>query len=252
LNLLILTEKDRVSDQKFAIGGKRRRHIINVLRVGQGDTLGVGLLDGPIGSGTIESFEKSKIVLNCTWDQEKPNDDPPVDLICALPRPQTLKKVLQTAATMNVANIHIINANRVEQCYFKASAMTPESIRNYLVKGLSQGKTTRMPKVTVNQRFKCFFEETLPRLISEQPGEPLKLVADVDAETYLNNSLLANRSRIYLAIGPEGGWVPFELEIMLQQGFTPITIGHWPLRVENAVVAALAQTKLVAQSINKL
>jgi 16S rRNA (uracil1498-N3)-methyltransferase len=247
LNLLILTEKDRVSDQKFAIGGKRRRHIINVLRAREGDTLGVGLVDGPTGSGTIESFEKSKIILNCVWNQETSHEDTPVDLICALPRPQTLKKVLQTAATMNVANIHIINANRVDQCYFNSSAMTPESIRNYLVKGLSQGKTTRMPKVTVNQRFRCFFEETLPRLISDQQGEPLKLVADVDAETYLSSCLLANRSRIYLAIGPEGGWVPFELETMQQQGFVPITIGHWPLRVENAVVAALAQTKLVTQ-----
>jgi 16S rRNA (uracil1498-N3)-methyltransferase len=249
LNLLILTEKDRLSGDLFAIGGKRRRHIINVLRSSVGDSLGVGLVDGPTGSGVIESSEKGKFVLNCTWQEETAIDDPPVELILALPRPQTLKKVLQTAATMNVANIHIINANRVQQCYFNSSTMAPETIRKNLLEGLSQGKTTRLPKVTVNQRFKCFFEETLPRLISDHSGEPLKLVADVDADTYINKSLLANRSRIYLAIGPEGGWVPFELELMHQQGFVPITIGHWPLRVENAVVATLAQTKLVAQSI---
>jgi len=249
LNLLILTEQDRVTDQFFAVSGRRRRHIINVLHAGQGDTLAVGLVDGPAGSGTIERFEKGKVVLNCTWQDEVVIYGPEIELICALPRPQTLKKVLQTAAAMAVSNIHIINANRVEQCYFNSTAMTDESIRQNLLEGLSQGKITRLPKVHINPRYRCFIEEVLPRRIAAQPGRPLKLVADVDSETYINRSLLINRPRIYLAIGPEGGWVPFELEIMRQQGFVPITMGHWPLRVENAVVAALAQAKLVAESL---
>jgi RsmE family RNA methyltransferase len=249
LNLLILTEHDRLSDEHFAVGGKRRRHIINILRAAEGDTLGVGLVDGPIGSGTIERFDKGKVILNCSWQGPTPAAEPVVELICALPRPQTFKKVLQTAATMDVANIHIINANRVQQCYFNSSVMATDSIHDHLMEGLSQGKTTRLPKLTVNPRFRCFFEEFLPRRISEQSGKSLKLVADVDAENYINSSLLVDRPRMYLAIGPEGGWVPFELEIMLQQGFIPITIGDWPLRVENAVVATLAQAKLVAQNL---
>ncbi|MCF7954719.1 MAG: 16S rRNA (uracil(1498)-N(3))-methyltransferase [Phycisphaerae bacterium] len=252
MNLLILTEEDRLSDQHFAVTGKRRRHIINILRASEGDNLEVGLVDGPTGSGTIECFEKGKVVLNCTWQPQTPPAEPIVELICALPRPQTLKKVLQTAATMSVSDIHIINANRVEQCYFSSSAMTPEAIRENLLEGLSQGKATHLPKLTINPRFRCFFEDFLPRRISEQPGESLKLVADVDAEAYINSSLLADRPRVYLAIGPEGGWIPFELEIMQQQGFIPIKIGDWPLRVENAVVAALAQAKLVAHTIKKL
>ncbi|MBW8015621.1 MAG: 16S rRNA (uracil(1498)-N(3))-methyltransferase [Planctomycetes bacterium] len=252
MNLLILTEEDRLSDQLFAVSGKRRRHIINILRAAEGDTLEVGLLDGATGSGTIERFEKGKVILNCIWQGPISVAGADVELICALPRPQTLKKVLQTVATMAVSNIHIINANRVEQCYFNSSAMSGESIRDNLLEGLSQGKTTRLPKVTVNPRFRCFFEEFLPRRISAQSGESIKLVADVDADAYINSSLFVNRRRIYLAIGPEGGWVPFELEIMLQQGFIAITIGDWPLRVENAVVAALAQVKLVAQIVKQV
>lgn len=248
MNLLILTEEDRVSEQQFVVGGRRRRHIINVLRASQGDVLCVGLVDGPIGSGIFERFEEGKVVLNCSWQPEAPVAEPVIELICALPRPQTLKKVLQTAATMSVAAIHIINANRVQQCYFNSSAMAPEVIHENLLEGLSQGKSTRLPKVTVYPRFKCFFEESLPRLISKQPGTPAKLVADVDSKTYVNSSLVRGCSRIYIAIGPEGGWVPFELEIMHQQGFKSITIGDWPLRVENAVVATLAQTKLVTSS----
>jgi len=249
LNLLILTAEDRVSDQQFAVSGKRRRHIINVLKAKQGDTLEVGLLDGPKGTAVIEAFETGKILLNCTWQAEPNLPSPDIELICALPRPQTLKKLLQSAATMAVSNIHIINANRVEQCFFNASAMDPDAIRESLLEGLSQGKNTRMPEVTVHPRFRCFFEETLPRRIADQPGQSVKLTADVDSITYVNSSMLANAQRVYLAIGPEGGWVPFELETMASQNFIPITIGDWPLRVENAVVAALAQVKLVAQAL---
>lgn len=245
---MILTEEDRLSDQLFVVSGKPRRHIINVLRSSVGDTLEVGLIDGPTGTGTIERFEKGKVILNCTWQAEIADADPVIELICALPRPQTLKKVLQTAATMAVDNIHIINANRVEQCYFNSSAMTQDSIRKNLLEGLSQGKITRMPKVTVHPRFRCFFEEVLPRHIAEQPGQAVKLVADVESITYINNSMLANSNRIYLAIGPEGGWVPFELEIMRRQGFVAVTICDSLLRVENALVAAIAQLKLICKS----
>ena len=47
------------------------------------------------------------------------------------------------------------------------------------------------------------------------------------------------------AVGPEGGWVPFELNLMQSLGFNPFTLGRWTLRVEHAVTAALSQIELM-------
>lgn len=249
MNLLLLTEDDRVGGEVFIVGGGRLRHVVGVLRVSVGDRLEVGLVDGPVGSGIVRAIEKERVVLECEWLGEVQDAGPAIDIVCALPRPQTFKKVLQVSATMGVRRVHFINANRVEKCFFSASVVLPERIRYYLEKGLSQGKRTRLPLVSINPRFRCFFEEVVPRIESEEDGKVVKLVADVECERYLSGSLLEGAERIIIAIGPEGGWVPYELEIMRAQGFEKFKLGDWPLRVENALVASLAQVSLVCREL---
>jgi len=247
LNLFILTEDDRAEGDVFVVGGDRLRHVVGVLRASVGDRLEVGLVDGPVGEAIVRAIEKERIVLECEWFGDVDDAGPVIDIVCALPRPQTFKKVLQVSATMGARRVHFVSANRVEKCFFSASVVQPERIRYYLEKGLSQGKRTRLPKVSINPRFRCFFEEVFPRLESEEEGRFVKLVADVECERYLNGSLLEGAERIIIAIGPEGGWVPFELEIMRSQGFEKFKLGDWPLRVENALVASLAQVSVVSR-----
>ena len=43
-----------------------------------------------------------------------------------------------------------------------------------------------------------------------------------------------------LIIGPEGDFTPDELQHIISQGFTPITLGPLTLRAETASIAALA------------
>ena len=43
-------------------------------------------------------------------------------------------------------------------------------------------------------------------------------------------------------LGPEGGFVPFELELATSVGALPVHLGDRTLSVDTAVTAALAQT----------
>ena len=47
--------------------------------------------------------------------------------------------------------------------------------------------------------------------------------------------------RTLLAIGPEGGWVDFEIDKFIEQAFVPVSMGERVLRTDTAVVALLAQ-----------
>jgi RsmE family RNA methyltransferase len=53
---------------------------------------------------------------------------------------------------------------------------------------------------------------------------------------------------LLFAIGPEGGWVLFEIELMEGLGFKRFSLGRWTLRVEHAVTAVLSQLELLRMS----
>ncbi len=244
MNLIILTDADRLADGKYRLRGGRANHILDVLRCTSGDTVEVGLLNGPTGTARIETASSTTLILDCTFDEEPCQQKTAIDLICALPRPQTLKRVLETAGTMGVRNLHIINSKRVEKCYFSASVMQESVVRKHLVMGLSQGRNTHLPQVSVHRRFKVFFNETLDRLEAGEKHKARKLLPDPDADNYLAGAGGKFVPRIIVAIGPEGGWIPREVEMMAEKGFERFILGPWPLRVENAVVAAISQIQL--------
>lgn len=244
MNLIILFDSDLSASGRYRVCDERAEHIRNVLGCGVGDTIEVGLLNGSLGKGIIESIDSSGVVIR--FDPKTGVaviDGCVVDLICALPRPQTLKRVLETAATMGVRRIHLINSKRVEKCYFSASVMDAETIHSHLIKGLCQGRRTLLPEVSVHRRFKVFFNETLGELESAEKFPARKLLPDLDTDNYLSACNDDRPKRVLIAIGPEGGWIDREVDDMSEKGFERFRLGQAPLRVENAVVAALTQVE---------
>jgi RsmE family RNA methyltransferase len=163
----------------------------------------------------------------------EPREEPPpragIDLLLALPRPKALRKVLPAVASLGVDRVVLLNAARVEKSFWGASALA--EARELMLLGLEQARDTRLPELLVRERFRPFVEDELDALLSGMP----RLLAHPDAPA------LAARpaGRFALAIGPEGGWVPFELELLKAYGFTLFSLGPRPLRVEVAVPYAL-------------
>jgi RsmE family RNA methyltransferase len=245
MNLILLTESDAIGADRFVVRDERAEHIRSVLKATTGDTVEIGLVNGPTGRARLVkcSADWVELVLEEQW--EAPAVEPEVTLICALPRPQTLKKVLSTAASMGVSNLHFIRANRVEKSFFQSTLLEPENYRPFLLEGLSQGKLTHLPQVTLHRRFRPFFEDVWPDIRGRAGDKITALVTDPAAQLAIASAAVAADRPIALVIGPEGGWVPFELDLMSEQGFEPVSLGRWLMRVEVAVAAALAQVELV-------
>ena len=249
MNLVILTTDDAVGDDRYRLTDNRADHIRSILKLTVGDSIEVGLLDGPRGRAQIESCDDNGVTVHATELTDEPNLLPIVDIICALPRPQTLKKVLLTSAMMGVRRLYLVRANRVEKSYYQSSLLQPENYRLFLLEGLSQGKLTRMPQVTIHDRFRTFFEDTLASSYNDdRVNTPVKLLPDLESTVSLPEvcpTILNTIKPLLFAIGPEGGWVPFEIELMEGLGFSRFSLGRWTLRVEHAVIAVLSQLELM-------
>lgn len=248
MNLIILTEADAIADTRYHLADHRAEHIRTILKAKPGDTVEVGLLNGPVGIARIGSLSSGSIELVCEQLDERPSPTPQVDLICALPRPQTLKKILITSAMMGVHSLQLVRANRVEKSYFQSPLIEPENQLPYLIEGLAQGKLTRLPQVTVHDRFRPFFEDRIDSLTTGIGTGSTRLLCSLDHTEHLGDVWPASTPQLTLAIGPEGGWVPFEIDLMQSVGFKPFSLGRWILRVEHAVTSALSQLELLRNS----
>lgn len=245
MNIILLFEKDLVENNIYRISDNRFFHIVDILQLTEKDSLEVGILNGPIGKARVVTIKKDYADLEIIELEEKKTGKYELDLICALPRPQTLKKILPTVATYGVRKVHLIKANRVEKSYFQSPLTGPEKQFPYLIEGLSQGKLTRIPEVVVHNKFRPFFENYLPESEKTENVAPLKVAAHPGTVNTFYDLVNDDVKRMVIAIGPEGGWVPFELELMEKQGFQFVNISNSILRVETAVTASLAQIELV-------
>ena len=235
MNIILLAPDDWLDDDTVCLDDRRHEHIRGVLKAEIGDALRVGLVNGLRGSGTVVKLSDEHTHLQVEL-VESPLPRHPCDLILALPRPKMLRRVFRTAAEMGVAHLYLINSARVEKSYWQSPLLQPDRIKAALTAGLERAGDTVLPQVHLHPRFKPFIEDQLPGLIGSQgcwiahPGasEPL-----------------ANQSEEGLILlGPEGGFVPYEVELAQSMGAQPVRLSDRILSVDTAVTAALSQSAL--------
>ena len=236
MNLILLGERDRPDVQPVTLGDARAAHLLKVLRVTPGQTVRVGILDGPLGVGTVECARAGEVTLRCTFETEAP-PRPRVDVLLAVPRPKVMRRLWAQLAALGVGQIMLTNAERVERHYFDTHVLTAATYRPLLVEGLQQARDTRLPEVSIHRQFRILVEDRLDALA----GDGLRLVADPSGSTAPGSAVSEHRGRrVLIAIGPEGGWNAFELSLLASRGFQLVGMGPRTLRVDTACTALLA------------
>lgn len=231
MNLLLLRDDDLLPDGTARLTGRRLAHAREVLRAAAHDRLRVGLWGGMLGEAEVLRVSESELVLRPSLDRAPP-PRPGIDLLLAMPRPKALRKIIPAVAALGADRVVLVNAARVEKSFFGASVLGPAPIEALVADGLSQACDTRPPEVLVRDRLRPFVEDELPSLSGPAPQ---RLVAHPHAGIPVGAVPPRQGRRLVLAVGPEGGWVPFELELLAQAGFTAFTLGRRILRVEVAV-----------------
>jgi RsmE family RNA methyltransferase len=151
-----------------------------------------------------------------------------------LPRPKALKRVLQSVATLGIKRLILVNSVRVEKSYWRSPLLTPEAMRAELVLGLEQACDTVLPTVLLRKRFKPFVEDECGLLIAGHAALLAHPAADEPCPR-------APPQPVVLAVGPEGGFVPYEIDLLRAHGFHAVSLGPRRLRVEQVIPALVGR-----------
>lgn len=234
MNLILLGGSDFDGEGRVVLVGRRARHVHEVLGVVAGARVLVGRLEGRCGSALVVESTADRLILAPPTLEHEPPAPSEIVLALALPRPPTLRKVLQQATALGVKRVVLFHAARVEKSYWKSSALQSAAIEAQLRLGLEQARDTRLPVVETIPRFLPFAEDRLPDLARTGPV----WLADLDAARPAPADVRGVQT---LVVGPEGGLLPFEVERIVTSGATPVALGDRALRVETAVVALLGR-----------
>ncbi len=235
MNIILLEAADFVDEENriVRIRGRRFEHIRHVCRAIVGERLRVGIINGQVGHGMIMRIDYESLEMEVNL-YEPPPPPLPVILIIALPRPKSLKKSIEAATTLGIKRIFIIETWRVEKSYWSSPVLYQETLREQMLLGLEQSRDTVLPVIEIRRRFKPFVEDELTGLSAGS----LKFVAHPrDAQPCPFNV----QKPFVLMIGPEGGFISYEIEMLQNLGFIPITIGPRILRVETAIPAFIGR-----------
>ena len=233
MNLIILFKSDFIEDKRVRIEDHRLEHILKVNKPSVGDELRVGLLGGNIGQGKITLIDERRVEMDVVLDRK-----PPAPLQCTLifsmVRPRVFKRVLTQVSAMGIKKIIVINSYRVEKSFWKSPVLERESLNKYLIMGLEQGQDTIVPEVLIRPLFKPFVEDELPDMI--------KGARPFVAHPYASEQCPYNiGSPVTLAVGPEGGFIPYEVEKLIECGFTAVHLGERTLHVESAISGLISR-----------
>jgi RsmE family RNA methyltransferase len=227
MNQIIIDPHDIQPNGEATLTGVAAKHIRDVLQSKPGDILRIGMFNGNRGTALVNECTPQHVTIQCQLDQP-PLPRTGVSLLLALPRPKVLKRLFAPLASLGVERIFLTNAEKVERAYFDTHWIQPSHYTPLLQQGLEQSGETFLPEIRIERRLKPLIEDHL----SQIKGTKYLLHPTPDATPLIRTN---PGKPILAALGPEGGWTDYEVDLFCQHGFTCVSLGKRILRSDIAV-----------------
>ncbi|WP_316770822.1 16S rRNA (uracil(1498)-N(3))-methyltransferase [Pedobacter frigiditerrae] len=223
-----------ISSDIYTLNEEESKHCSRVLRLNLGDV--IHLIDGRGGlyEAEISAITKKNVqlkVLNKQTEFGKRNHHLHI-AIAPTKNIDRLEWFLEKATEIGIDVITPVICDRSERKIVKE-----ERLEKVITSAVKQSLTAYHPKL--NQAI------SFTDLIS-QNSDSLKMIAHCmgGEKSYINQITKPFQSYLIL-IGPEGDFTPTELDIALQNGYKPVTLGNTRLRTETAALAACFEANYI-------
>jgi 16S rRNA (uracil1498-N3)-methyltransferase len=221
-----------------SLGGDIFNHVVRVLRLGTGDNVLLTDEQGNEHRGMIDQVSKewATVKIGATSQPEAPATDTPRITICqALPKGEKIDLILQKGTELGVHDFVLFGGAR-------SVARIRENQRDARLERwgrIVSGAARQCGRTTVPEVRWC---ASAAEALASADRELRLLLWEEERRQGLKQILagLSRPSSVVVAVGPEGGFDPREVELFQQNGYLPVSLGSRILRTETAAMAVTA------------
>ena len=187
---------------------------------------------------TIESFEEEEVILHILYAQEPEYELPgKIYLFQGLPKADKMELIIQKAVELGAYSVVPVATKR---CVVKLDGAKAEKKtarwQQIAESAAKQSKRMLVPEVHSVMKFKDALALAKELDVCLVPYELAKGMKETKA---LIEKIEPGQS-IGIFIGPEGGFEEEEIQMAIEAGAMPVTLGHRILRTETAGLAILS------------
>lgn len=230
---IVLLDPRQTETEIWSISSKRQlEHLKQHVDVQVGDSLKVGIREGKRYLTEVVEVTEQAIKLKPVKEEAVPVKLA-VTLIVAMPRPKVLRRLIMDSVTLGVEKIILLHSYRVDKSYWQTPFL--QQLDQYVTLGLEQAGDTIAPKIEIYKRFKPFVEDVLPSLITADcPAYVAHPYAEMKMPFAIDHPCT-------IVIGPEGGFIPYEVDLLIKNGCQAVSLGNRILRTETAISYVLGR-----------
>jgi 16S rRNA (uracil1498-N3)-methyltransferase len=249
---------DTWTDATAALHGDQAQHLSRVLRAQPGMEFDV-VAGGRAWLARIASIDRDSVRFTLLHELETA-PALPVTLLLSIFKFDRMEWAIEKAVELGCSRIVPVLAERTEKHLAQAAAKRAGRWRRLALEAAKQSRRSDLPEIGEPTRLAAIVETDQPAAGRQQPGaevatadRPLRILL---SETEEDQPLLrilqqsasdAKMGGIMLAVGPEGGWTAGEIALFLRAGWHSASLGPRILRVETAVIAALAVANAMSE-----
>lgn len=226
MNIVLIDSRQTTTDIWTISAARQLEHLKTHVNVQIGDTLKVGVKAGKRYLTEVIAVEEQAIKVRPLHEEVVPAKLP-VTLIVAMPRPKVLRRLIMDSVTLGVEKIILLHSYRVDKSYWQSPFL--QQLDQYVTLGLEQAGDTIAPTIEIYKRFKPFVEDVLPSMISKESPAYV-------AHPYTEQKMpFAIDHPCTILIGPEGGFIPYEIELLEKNGCLAFSLGNRIIRTETVI-----------------
>jgi 16S rRNA (uracil1498-N3)-methyltransferase len=214
-------------------------HLARVLRLGIGDTCVLFNGDGRDYPARLIDIGKRVVRVEVGPGRSIDNESPlRLILLQGVARGEKMDLILQKATELGVASLQPLYSQRSE---IRLDGIRADKRlahwRGVVVSACEQCGRARVPDIGMPLQ--------MQQALAALPDGGLRLILDPDADASLPGLEFDPSEPIVLAVGPEGGWSPQDIEQLRAAGFAGVRLGPRVLRTETAGLAAISALQML-------